>query len=119
MNEKALREKLWQKACNEFTDFKNEQINEDKEKIFDNAYKIALLNDFVDMCDPICNCLSLDEVKALLREKYPVHTLYNYYMKTDAGGINELYDAVWYELKDLVKHTKQLQSNRNILDVER
>ena len=68
MNEITLREKLWDKVSKEFDDFKKEQLNESKETIFENAFKISTLNDFVDMCDPDCGCLNIDEVKALLKE---------------------------------------------------
>lgn len=113
-NEKKLREQLWKKATKEFENFKNEQLNETKENIFDNAYKITMLNDFTDMCDPECSCLSLDEVKTLLKEKYPVHTLYYYYQKTDAGSISDLYEAIWYSLsenvsRNNVKHHNKIQ----------
>ena len=113
MNEITLREKLWDKVSKEFDDFKKEQLNESKETIFENAFKISTLNDFVDMCDPDCGCLNINEVKALLKEKYPAHTLYNFYMKTDAGGISDLYESIWYRLKDLVDRNN-LKNKDNI-----
>ena len=113
MNEITLREKLWDKVSKEFDDFKKDQLNESKETIFENAFKISTLNDFVDMCDPDCGCLNIDEVKALLKEKYPAHTLYNFYMKTDAGGISDLYESIWYRLKDLVDRNN-LKNKDNI-----
>ena len=113
MNEITLREKLWDKVSKEFDDFKKEQLNESKETIFENAFKISTLNDFVDMCDPDCGCLNIGEVKALLKEKYPAHTLYNFYMKTDAGGISDLYESIWYRLKDLVDRNN-LKNKDNI-----
>ena len=113
MNEITLREKLWDKVSKEFDDFKKEQLNESKETIFENAFKISTLNDFVDMCDPDCGCLNIDEVKALLKEKYPAHTLYNFYMKTDAGGISDLYESIWFRLKDLVDRNN-LKNKDNI-----
>lgn len=105
--ENKLRQQLWKKASKELEEFKNEQLNESKESIFDNAYKIALLNDFTDMFDPNYGCFSLDEVKALLKEEYPVHVLYNYYMDTDVGGIDDLYEAIWYQLSNDVKAFKE------------
>ena len=113
MNEITLREKLWDKVSKEFDDFKKDQLNESKETIFENAFKISTLNDFVDMCHPDCGCLNIDEVKALLKEKYPAHTLYNFYMKTDAGGISDLYESIWYRLKDLVDRNN-LKNKDNI-----
>ena len=46
-------------------------------------------------------CLKINEVKALIKEKYPAHTLYNFYMKSEAGGISDLYESIWYRLNDL------------------
>lgn len=103
MNEQKLRNMLWDKVSKEFDEFKQEQLKESKEAIFENAFKITTLSDFVDMCDPDCGCLKIDEVRALLKEKCPAHTLYNYYMKTDAGGISDLYESIWYRLNDLVE----------------
>ena len=106
MNETKIRNIAWDKASKEFDAFKNSLLKESKETIFDNAYKISMLSDFTDMFDPDNGCLSLEELKALLKEEHPVHTLYNYYMKSDAGGISDLYEAIWYRLNDLVEHNK-------------
>lgn len=111
-NEKKLREQLWKKASKEFETFKEEQLNESKETIFDNAYKIATLSDFTDMCDPDCGCFSLNEIKTLLKEKYPVHTLYNYYQKTDSGSISDLYEAIWYSLSEDVSRSNMKHHNK-------
>lgn len=111
MNEKKLREQAWVKASKEFDAFKKKLLLESKETIFDNAYKIAMLSDFTDMFDPDNGCLTLNEIKVLLKEKSPVNTLYNFYMKTDAGGINDLYDAIWYKLKKLVEQ-KNIEKSR-------
>lgn len=115
MNEETLRNKLWDKVSKEFDEFKIEQLKESKETIFDNAYKISTLSDFVDMCDPDNGCLNIKEVKALLKEKYPAHTLYNFYMKTDAGSISDLYESIWYRLNDLVDRNNL----KNRVDKER
>ncbi len=110
MNEQEYRNLLWEKASKEFEDFKQEQLNESKETIFDNAYKISMLSDFTDMCDPDCGCLSLDSVKALLKEKNPVFTLYNFYQKTDSGSISDLYESIWYQLSELVSRNNEKQN---------
>ena len=112
MNEEKLRNKLWIRAQKEFEEFKSQMLTEDKEKIFESAFKISTLSEFTDMCDSDCTCLSLDEVKALLKEKYQVHTLYNYYMKTDAGSIEDLYESIWYSLSNLVDNYKQKKINK-------
>ena len=101
MSEEKLRNKLWDIVNKEFNDFKNEQLQNSKDEIFENAFEISTLSDFVDMCDPECGCLKIDEVKALIKEKYPAHTLYNFYMKSEAGGISTLYESIWYRLNDL------------------
>lgn len=113
MNEQKYRDLLWKKATKEFEDFKRELLNESKETIFDSAYKIATLNDFTDMCDPECGCLSIESVKALLREKYPVHTLYDFYQKTDAGSIGDLFEAIWYQLRELELKNNTKQNTKN------
>lgn len=119
MNEKQLRNKLWDHASKEFDSFKDIQLKESKENIFDSAYKIATMSDFLDMCDPENSSLSLEQVKALTKEKYPVQTLYNFYMKTDAGGINDLYDAVWYDLTNLVSKNNEKNKQKNNTKLER
>ena len=77
MNEDKLRNQLWDIVSREFDEFKKEQLQKSKEEIFENAYKISTLSDFVDMCDPECGCLKINEVKALIKEKYPAHALFH------------------------------------------
>ena len=118
MNEKYYRKKLWDKVSKEFENFKEEQLGLSKDEIFKNAYKISTLSEFVDMCEPDMEIFSLDEVKALLKEKYPAHTLYYEYMDSDAGSYSEKYDAVWYKLSTLVDKNKE-QINKNKISKER
>ena len=115
MKEEQLRNKFWDIVTKEFDEFKKEQLQNSKEEIFENAYKISTLSDFVDMCDPDCGCLKTDEVKALIKEKYPAHTLYNFYMKSDAGGISDLYESIWYRLNDLANRNNNIK-NKNYLE---
>ncbi len=112
MKEQKYRELLWKKASKEFDDFKNKMLNEKKEAIFITAYRISILNDFTNMCDRYCNCLSLDEVKALLKKDYPVHTLYSYYMKSEAGSVDDMHEAIWYQLSNDVKALKEEQKSK-------
>ena len=51
MKEEQLRNKLWDIVTKEFDEFKKEQLQNSKEEIFENAYKISTLSDFVDMCE--------------------------------------------------------------------
>lgn len=113
MNEDKLRNQLWDIVSREFDEFKKEQLQNSKEEIFENAYKISTLSDFVDMCDPECGCLKINEVKALIKEKYPAHTLYNFYMKSDDGGINDLYESIWYRLNDLADRNNTNKTKDN------
>ena len=70
MLEDKLRNELWKKATDEFENFKKEQLYKSKEDIFNNSFEISKLSDFTDMCDPDYGCLKINEVKALLKEKY-------------------------------------------------
>ena len=47
------------------------------------------------------------------KEKYPAHTLYNFYMKSDAGGINDLYESIWYRLNDLADRNNTNKTKDN------
>ena len=116
MSEEQLRNKLWDIVNKEFNEFKLKQLENSKEEIFENSFKISTFSDFVDMCEPECGCLKINEVKVLLKEKYPVHTSYNFYMKSDAGSISDLYEAVWYSLADLANRN---DNNKNKNYVER
>lgn len=107
--ERKIREELWKKASKELEEYKNELLKESKEHIYEDAYSIAVMKDFTLMCEPSCKKLSLNEVKVLLKEEYPVNILYNYYMDTDAGSINDLYEAVWYQLSQDVKTLQEEQ----------
>ena len=118
MKEEYYRKKLWDKVSKEFENFKEELLGLSKEEIFNEAYKISTLSDFVGMCEPDMSIFSLDEIKALLKEEYPVHTLYYEYMDSDAGSYSEKYDVVWYKLSNLVKQNKE-QINKNKVNKER
>jgi len=107
MTEEYYRKKLWIKVSKEWKDFKIEQLNLNKEEIFNNAFKISTLYDFVDMCEPELTIFKIDEVKALLKEKSPIHTLYYEYMNSDAGSYNDKYDVVWYKLSELVEQNNK------------
>ena len=115
MRETVIRNRLWDKVSKEFDEFKKEILNKSKEDIFNSAYQISTLSDFVDMCNPVCDCLNVNEVKALLKEKYPAHTLYNFYTKTDEGVISDLYESIRYRLNELVDRNKI----KNKVDKER
>ena len=45
MSEEKLRNKLWDIVNKEFNDFKNEQLQNSKEEIFENAFKISTLSE--------------------------------------------------------------------------
>ena len=68
MSEQQYRNRLYKKALKEFESFKAEKLKESKESIFDNAYEIAVLTNFMIMCDKKRDYFFLDEVKALLKE---------------------------------------------------
>ena len=50
-----------------------------------------------------------------IKEKYPAHTLYNFYRKSDAGGISDLYESIWYRLNDLANRNNNIK-NKNYLE---
>jgi len=112
MLEDKLRNELWKKATDEFENFKKEQLYKSKEDIFNNSFEISKLSDFTDMCDPDYGCLKINEVKALLKEKYPVHTLYNFYMKSEDGGISDLYESIYFRLNNLVTANMNKEKER-------
>lgn len=119
MNDTLLRKKLWDKVLKEFENFKEKQLSENKEDIFKNAFEISKISDFTDMCDPEMEIFKIEEVKALLKEKYPVHALFYEYMKGDGGeSYGDLYDSVWYKLNSLVDENKK-QNNKNNKEIER
>ena len=90
MNEDKLRNQLWDIVSKEFDEFKKEQLQNSKEEIFENAYKISTLSDFVDMCDPECGCLKINEVKALI-----------------------LYESIWYRLNNLADRNNTNKTKDN------
>ncbi len=113
MNKQQYRDKLYKKALKEFEIFKKEQLKESKESIFNNASKIAILNDFMIMCDKEYDYFSLDEVQSLLKNEYPLDTLYNYYIKSDVGSFSDIHEAIWYKLRDGVKEMNQNKKLEN------
>lgn len=69
---------------------------------------------FTEMCEPNSGCFTLDQIKALLNEKYPINTLYDYYIKSDDGGYDDLYEAVNYRLEALVSRNNEEQNKKSM-----
>lgn len=119
MNELDYRNRLWDKVDAEFEKFKKEQLLASKESIFNSAYKIAKLSEFKIMCNPASNVFSLNEVKALLKERNPIHILYDFYMDSQAGFIDELYESIYERLSELESENIKNQTNKKIKEQEK
>lgn len=99
MNENIYRKRFKEKVTKEFNDFKSEQLKLSKEAIFENAFKISCYYEIFSAY-LIDENLNIDDIKKLLKEKCPIQTLYNYYLKTDLENINEIYDYLRAKGKD-------------------
>lgn len=101
------RTKLWNKVNEEYDIFKNELLQQSKNDIFENAYKIAIYDNCIDLCDPDLEILSEEQVNILLDKSQPIDLLYNLYLKSESGGTMEFYDSIWYRLNECKPETKK------------
>ncbi len=107
MDEKKIRNELYEKLEKEFRDFIEEMKNNEPEVIVNSAYQITMKEEFVSMFYPESEQYDIEEIKALNKTKNPLEELYQGWMDSDAGIHSVLEDSVSITLEDLVRQQKE------------
>lgn len=118
-----LEEQIYKKIDKEYNDFINEMLKLSKEKIINNSYKIAVINEFKEFSINIdCNLI---ELKALSQEPNLLQTFYRNWLKYDDVSlsyvteitINKITDRYMNILKEKMNKFSKLDLVKDICEV--
>lgn len=118
-----LEEQIYKKIDKEYNDFISEMLKLSKEKIINNSYKIAVINEFKEFSINIdCNLI---ELKALSQEPNLLQTFYRNWLKYDDVSlsyvteitINKITDRYMNILKEKMNKFSKLDLVKDICEV--
>ena len=118
-----LKKKIYKKIEKEYDDFISEMFKLSKEKIINNSYKIAVINEFKEFSINIdCNLI---ELKALSQEPNLLQTFYRNWLKYDDVSlsyvteitINKITDRYMNILKEKMNKFSKLDLVKDICEV--
>lgn len=118
-----LEEQIYKKIDKEYDDFISEMLKLSKEKIINNSYKIAVINEFKEFSINIdCNLI---ELKALSQEPNLLQTFYRNWLKYDDVSlsyvteitINKITDRYMNILKEKMNKFSKLDLVKDICEV--
>ena len=120
---KHLEKQIYKKLEKEYNDFISEMLKLSKEKIINNSYKIAVINEFKEFSINIdCNLI---ELKALSQEPNLLQTFYRNWLKYDDVSlsyvteitINKITDRYMNILKEKMNKFSKLDLVKDICEV--
>lgn len=118
-----LEKQIYKKLEKEYDDFISEMLKLSKEKIINNSYKIAVINEFKEFSINIdCNLI---ELKALSQEPNLLQTFYRNWLKYDDVSlsyvteitINKITDRYMNILKEKMNKFSKLDLVKDICEV--
>lgn len=118
-----LEEQIYKKIDKEYNDFISEMLKLSKEKIINNSYKIAVINEFKEFSINIdCNLI---ELKALSQEPNLLQSFYRNWLKYDDVSlsyvteitINKITDRYMNILKEKMNKFSKLDLVKDICEV--
>lgn len=118
-----LEKQIYKKIEKEYDDFISEMLKLSKEKIINNSYKIAVINEFKEFSINIdCNLI---ELKALSQEPNLLQTFYRNWLKYDDVSlsyvteitINKITDRYMNILKEKMNKFSKLDLVKDICEV--
>ena len=118
-----LEKQIYKKIEKEYDDFISEMFKLSKEKIINNSYKIAVINEFKEFSINIdCNLI---ELKALSQEPNLLQTFYRNWLKYDDVSlsyvteitINKITDRYMNILKEKMNKFSKLDLVKDICEV--
>ena len=118
-----LEKQIYKKLEKEYNDFISEMLKLSKEKIINNSYKIAVINEFKEFSINIdCNLI---ELKALSQEPNLLQTFYRNWLKYDDVSlsyvteitINKITDRYMNILKEKMNKFSKLDLVKDICEV--
>lgn len=95
-NTVSLRDKLWEKASKEQSEYMADLQKMTPEQIIESCYETVMREDILLTFEYECNSpqLSDEQVKALLKMKYPIDACYNAWQKSDVTYMDRIQETV-------------------------
>lgn len=106
MTNSELNEILYNKMCNEFKEFENKLLEKDSREVLESAYGYIIRKDI--LCAIEENNLTDKKCKALLTEKYPLESIYNYWLDSDFSYMDEIRNAINGKTEMLLKEKAKM-----------
>ena len=115
---KILRQKLWEKAAKEQSDFIEHLKTLSSEEIIDSAYEKVMRDDILMTFED--DYLSDKQVAELVKLDYPLDACYKEWLDTDCSHMDMLRDTIDTYSKELIeKNKKEQEHHKKNDDIER
>lgn len=120
-SQKDIREQLWEKASKEQSEYTAELQKLTPEQIIEKCYETVMREDILLTFEYECNSpqLSNEQVKALLKMKYPIDACYNAWQKSDVTYMDRIQETVDKFSEKEAKKESEKQKNKKRHEPER
>ena len=120
-NTVSLRDKLWEKASKEQSEYMAELQKMTPEQIIERCYETVMREDILLTFEYECNDPKLtdEQIKALLKMKYPVDACYNAWQKSDVTYMDRIQETVDNFSEKESKKEKENNKAKKKLEPER
>lgn len=110
MNNEQLREKLYSRMNSELAEFEIELLQKSPQQILDRSYEYISKRNIVTEIEYGRN-LSNEQLKAMLKLKAPLETLYDEWLSTDCSDSQMIRDVIYDFSKAEAERIKEKEKN--------
>ena len=110
MNNEQLREKLYSRMNSELAEFERELLQKSQQQILDRSYEYISKRNIVTEIEYGRN-LSNEQLKAMLKLKAPLETLYDEWLSTDCSESQMIREFIHDFSKEEAERIKEKEKN--------
>ena len=110
MNNEQLREKLYSRMNSELAEFERELLQKSPQQILDRSYEYISKRNIVTEIEYDRN-LSNEQLKAMLKLKAPLETLYDEWLSTDCSDSQTIRDVIYDFSSEEAERIKEKEKN--------
>ena len=110
MNNEQLREKLYSRMNSELAEFERELLQKSPQQILDRSYEYISKRNIVTEIEYDRN-LSNEQLKAMLKLKAPLETLYDEWLSTDCSDSQMIRDVIYDFSSEEAERIKDKEKN--------
>lgn len=111
-NDMKIRQSVYERMQQEYSDFIENLKQQSPEKIMDSAYEKVMKEEILSDFCPEFEHYDMEQIKALNKQKEPLEELYQGWMDCDSGIHTVLEDSTYDTLEYLVQEEKQKHNSR-------